>query len=321
MSKQYKSTSPDDKSVSKTKKTASPQRNLKETVGFIYGGELMKVNRVIMFGCNDDDVIGYVKKTFVKMFGSAISGRYVKCENAEKALKDIFENVMEHKEESKDKPRQCTLIEDDCNLLKSSVDAASKLIKKMANSDVAHTIKLTDAKKTVKPKGKEPKDLKDKDAIGKKKPAGKATKSKKDEGGDVQSDSDAQAQARAQAQSESDSSDDEKDVKDQKSKKKPMERISKSKKEDEKSDESDAESSEADSDPSEEEEEDADDDDDISDKETDKSRKDVKNKKTVSKEIHNVPSIVRKGGNKKIENKPNRCTGKGKKGNGTEEPK
>ena len=175
MPKQDKQTGSGDKSATKTKKAtsdkagskAAPQRKEKENVGFICGGDVMKVNHVVMFKCDNDDVVSYVKETFVKIFGSSISGRYVKCENAEKTLQEIFDNAKD----------QGFTIENNCNALKVSVDNASVLLKKVTDSDVAHFIKLTENKK---PK-KETKDSKEKKESKVVKKTKKDTKSNKDE--------------------------------------------------------------------------------------------------------------------------------------------
>jgi len=126
------------------KKTA--RRNLNETIGFIYGGN-MKASHVYVFALNNKDVTTYVKENLVEYFGSEISGRYVKCENSEEAFASLLEQA--------EKNNYCT--EPGSKILKCAVTNAATLCKEVTGSASANVITIKEKEAKEGKEGKEEK--------------------------------------------------------------------------------------------------------------------------------------------------------------------
>lgn len=134
----------------KEKKTRGKQN---QSVAFLYGGELLKTNRSVLFTVDSnkpDDVKQYVRDNFSKYYGSDVSGRFIKCEDGDDTLVEVLEAAKE-----KD-----YLLEPDSNILKCSVNDAAELLKDVTKLDSTHTFKLGESKKG---KGKAAKEDKDDD--------------------------------------------------------------------------------------------------------------------------------------------------------------
>ena len=153
MSKPSKSNNKkNDDSKSKTKdviihsEKKAPRRNLNECVGFIYGGSLIKASHAYLFTVPDKDVVGYVRENLTKYFGNNVTGRYVKCANAEDTLRRIIESAEE---------RKYLAESSDVCILKCSVNNASALLKEISECSTANSFKLANdedkpKKKTIK---------------------------------------------------------------------------------------------------------------------------------------------------------------------------
>jgi len=122
-----------------TKGTSEPKKakkNLTQCVGFIYGGELIKGSHAYLFQCDTTDPVTYVRETLVPYFGGNVTGRYVKCEDADATMAIVLENV-ETKGFNTDGECQ--------QILKCNVSDASELIKTAASANIAHVLKLTES--------------------------------------------------------------------------------------------------------------------------------------------------------------------------------
>jgi hypothetical protein len=111
----------------------TPRRNLNQAVAFIYGGSLIKASHVYLFQVEDKDVVAYAQKNLSQYFGDKVSGRSVKCENAE----DIFNRVLEQAEEKEYR------VEPNCPILKCSVNNAAQLLKDIAECSTANSFTLS----------------------------------------------------------------------------------------------------------------------------------------------------------------------------------
>jgi len=119
----------------------APRRNLNQVVGFVYGGDIIKASHVYLFSADNLEVVDYVRANLVQNFGSRVSGRYVKCEDAEEILNAVYA-AAEEKEYNVDP--ECK------NILKSNINDAAELIKTASGSNAAHTIKLNEESKAKK---------------------------------------------------------------------------------------------------------------------------------------------------------------------------
>lgn len=130
-------------SKNKEKKSRGKQN---QSVAFLYGGELLKTNRQVLFttdAIKADEIVQYVRDNYVKYYGADVSGRFVKCEDSDETLKEVLEAAKE-----KD-----YLVEPDSNLLKCSVGDATTLLKDAIEGGLAHTFKLGESKKSKGKKG------------------------------------------------------------------------------------------------------------------------------------------------------------------------
>jgi hypothetical protein len=118
------------KNVSESKKATKPRRNLKEMIGYIYGGDMLKPNRVVFFHRDNLNYADHVKDTYFDFYGPNVSGRGVKCEDAEKTFNALM------KKANKD---ECVVHE---NMVKLSVNNSSALMKKVSGSTSAFTLKF-----------------------------------------------------------------------------------------------------------------------------------------------------------------------------------
>lgn len=93
-------------------------------MGFIYGGKL-KSDNIYIFISKDVDPITYCKENLIQKFGYDINGRFIKCKDANKALKKFFTLVNE----------KCIISDIECkNILKCDINAASELLKIVGNN-------------------------------------------------------------------------------------------------------------------------------------------------------------------------------------------
>jgi hypothetical protein len=110
----------------------APRRNLNQAVAYIYGGSLIKASHVYVFAVPDKDVVAYAQENLSQYFGGKVSGRSVKCEDAE----DIFNKVLEQADEKGFR------VEPDCPILKCSVNNAAQLLKDVADCTTANSFTL-----------------------------------------------------------------------------------------------------------------------------------------------------------------------------------
>jgi len=116
------------------KKAQRPK--LEQAVGFIHGGEL-KASRIFAFAVTDgsdvESVKNYVKDNLVTYFGPVLSGRYVKCEDANETLATILDSAGEDRIEN-------------CTIIKRNVQNAAILYRDSIGNGVTHTFSLSDEK-------------------------------------------------------------------------------------------------------------------------------------------------------------------------------
>lgn len=112
-----------------------PRKNLNQSVGFVYAGDIIKGSNVYLFHSDSANPTEHVRETLVPYFGANVNGRFVKCEDAE----ETFNAVLAAAEEKEYKSAL------DCkNILKCNVGDAADLIKTAAGASIAHVIKLTE---------------------------------------------------------------------------------------------------------------------------------------------------------------------------------
>ena len=126
-----------EKNTSEKKPSEKKQRrNLTQCVGFVYGGSIIKTNNVFLFSTDDHkNTVEYVRKNLSNYFGNNVTGRYVKCEDAEETLNKIMVSAKEKKYLAET---------EDCYILKCNVNNASTLLKEISESSTANTFKLSD---------------------------------------------------------------------------------------------------------------------------------------------------------------------------------
>lgn len=139
--KDSKKTAP--KSGSKSAEKKAPRRNLNQAVAFLYGGSLVKASHVYVFAVENKDVVAHVRENLSQYFGNAVTGRSVKCENAEETLAEVLAQAE----------KKGYRVETECPILKCSVNNASQLLKEVAECNTANSFKLAEdeekpAKKT-----------------------------------------------------------------------------------------------------------------------------------------------------------------------------
>jgi len=133
-----KKAAPEKKAPAKAAKTASqsekkaPRKNLNESVGFVYGGDVIKVNHVFVFQCNEKDPTQYVTDNLVQYYGPTLSGRYVKCEDAQTTFDELLAQAGAHQYQ----------LADGSYIFTCSVQNGSNLLKEVSGQTTAHTIKL-----------------------------------------------------------------------------------------------------------------------------------------------------------------------------------
>ncbi|VBB18581.1 hypothetical protein YASMINEVIRUS_1044 [Yasminevirus sp. GU-2018] len=121
------------KPTSKPAEKKATKAKLNQCVAFIYGGSLIKASHVYLFAVENGDAVEYVREHLTPYFGHAVTGRYVKCEDAEATLASVYETAEEKE----------YIVDADCkNILKCNVGEAADLLKTVADVNVAHTIKL-----------------------------------------------------------------------------------------------------------------------------------------------------------------------------------
>jgi len=124
------------KSTPKTGEKKAQRPKLEQAVGFIHGGEL-KASRIFAFAVTDgsdvESVKNYVKDNLVTYFGPVLSGRYVKCEDANETLATILDSAGEDRIEN-------------CTIIKRNVQNAAILYRDSIGNGVTHTFSLSDEK-------------------------------------------------------------------------------------------------------------------------------------------------------------------------------
>jgi hypothetical protein len=77
-----------------TKKQTAVKKN--QSVGYVYGGCLMKANHVYLFATESkdkSDVLEYVKDNLSEYFGEELNGRYVEVEDSVSGLEKVVEHA------------------------------------------------------------------------------------------------------------------------------------------------------------------------------------------------------------------------------------
>jgi hypothetical protein len=119
--------------TNEVKEETKPKRTLcKECIGFVYGGDYVKISCVYVFKLDSLNFQEYVEKELVPFFGANISGRYVKCHNSNEAY-DTFIQLLKDKEYK---------VDDSCSFVKVSVSNASPLLREVAGTKRVYTIKV-----------------------------------------------------------------------------------------------------------------------------------------------------------------------------------
>lgn len=142
----------------KEKSTSSKRKNLNESVCFVYGGKVMKATTVYLYPVDSLDFVEYTKEHLVPYYGSDVSCRYVKCENA----KETFDKVMESLKE------KGYAVENGFNFVKISVATIVPFLRTASGSSTVHTFKLVakDDNSSGSKKSKKKKVANDSDADG-----------------------------------------------------------------------------------------------------------------------------------------------------------
>lgn len=120
----------------KNGKTSKPTKQPKKTEAlcYVYGGALKsKHTRFFVADYKDKNgIVEFVKNNFVQYYGSVLSGRYIPCEDGEKALAQVVQLAKSEKYDL------------DGYIITASVGNATALLKKATSEETAHTFTIDD---------------------------------------------------------------------------------------------------------------------------------------------------------------------------------
>jgi len=126
-----------EKAEKKTEKKSQPRKNLNQTVGYIYGGDVFKAQSCYVFSCDSKDPTEHIKTTLFQYYGPNVSGRFFKVEDAEKSLEAVLKKAGSKK----------YTIGDDLHLLHVSVENCTKLFKEVTGCSTCNTLKFANGEK------------------------------------------------------------------------------------------------------------------------------------------------------------------------------
>lgn len=115
----------------KASKLTKPKKT--NALCYVYGG-VMKSKHTAYFAITDyqdkEGVVEFVKNNFVQFYGSVLSGRYIPCVDAKKALDQVVELAKREKYDM------------DGHIITASVGNSTTLLKKATNEETAYTFTI-----------------------------------------------------------------------------------------------------------------------------------------------------------------------------------
>lgn len=174
----------------------------KQYVGFVYGGPLKA--SVCVFFHTTENVNDFVRDNLVRYYGKTISGRFVKCDNAEELYEEVLEKALEQQSGTETHAE---------NILKLNVNTAATVIKECSGNTRATQIKIVDVDDDEEEETKPKKTAKKTAKKTEKKPAKKTSKKKvqesdDEESGDEAEEGEGEGESEDEAGSGNDSEDD-----------------------------------------------------------------------------------------------------------------